>query len=81
MLFLQALGFLSWMNLVSPECAPVQISPVVCDLDLCKGLGYFTTIDNVGIAACSDKEIYIALRNETLVQVNSVHSMESVLQK
>lgn len=81
MVFLKALGFLSWMYLFSEECSPVVYPTSLIELELCNGYGYFTTLKNtVGIAACSDQEIFISLENETLVKVNSVHNMELVLQ-
>ncbi len=82
MIFLKALGFLSWMYLYSEDCNVVTLPTVLMEhLEYCKGgLGYFATFKNyVGVAACSDHEIYVCLENSTCLKADSVHKMDVIL--
>jgi hypothetical protein len=81
MFFLKAIEFLTWMYFFSHECAPVTYNTTYIEnVEVCNGPGYFTSFGEIGIAACSDTEIYIALP-KGLTKTNSVHNMELILHK
>lgn len=82
-MLLQALlstSFLAWMTNVAPTCSELTFGPVLADIEWCnRGRAWIVGMDgHVGIAACHDRDIFIALE-EAVLHVSSVAEMQGVL--
>ena len=86
---LQAFGFLNWFQSFAHQCGKVTLEPTcVSDVALCsvntyedvsRTTAYVGVLNDIGVVACSDRELFLTLDNDLILKAESVAELQQLM--